>query len=190
MSKPEVTDAAPTMPGRDGQAPSAVPAAPVVNARDLMEGFRLELPRGGWVQFGSVLDVSYSVRKRIVDDVRQLNRRVQSGKATNQDYADVADAVNTRILRAVVEAWSYDVPLPVPKDALGRLPAIVVDELTVVANEYMKRLVLLARRQPGLGDRRRSWLPSLPQPFRRHAALAVAAAFAAWQLLTVFHVVR
>jgi len=181
MSKPEVTDAAPSMPG---------PAAPVVNARDLMEGFRLELPRGGWVQFGSVLDVSYSVRKRIVADVRELTLRMQSGKATNQEYAAVNDAVNTRILRAVVGAWSYDVPLPVPKDALDRLPAIVVDEPTVVASEYMVRLVVLARRDPGLRDQQRSWLPSLPQPFRRHAAFAVAATFLAWQLFTILRSLR
>lgn len=192
-SKPEAADAAPTLPGRDGQAVNAGQAAPVVNAHDLIEGFRLELPRGGWVQFGSVLDVSGGVRERIVADVRQLTLRIQSRKATNEEFAAVNDDVTTRILRAVVQAWSYDIPLPVPKDALDRLPAVVVDEVSAVASEYMKRLVLQARRSPGLGDGPpRSRLLSLSHLARRTAVrnvvfAAVGASFA-WLLFTALRV--
>lgn len=188
-SKSEVIDAAPTLLCRNCQAQSTGHVVPAANTRDVIEGFRLELPRGGWVQFRSALEVSGGTRNRIVADVRQLTMRAQSGKATDREYAEVSDDVTTRLLRAIVEAWSYDVPLPVPRDALDRLPAIVVDEVNAIAGEYIKRLVLMRRRDPGLGDRPHSWLPSLP-PFARRTAVqnlafAVAGALFACLLLTV-----
>lgn len=127
------------LPGKaEPEAPDTPPAVP---AHDLIEGFRLELPRGGWVQFGSVLEVSGALRKHIVTRIGQLTQRIESGKATAQEQVAVDNEITTRLLNAVIESWSYEVPLPLLPDALDRLPGLVVDRISVVAAEYMKMLI-------------------------------------------------
>lgn len=118
------------------------PKQAAVPVRDLIEGFRLDLPRGGWVKFGSILDVSGALRKRIITQIGVLTHRVQSGKATAHEQVNVDNEVTTALLSTIVEAWSYDVPTsPLPRDALDRLPGLVVDEVSAVAAEYMKMLL-------------------------------------------------
>lgn len=138
-AKPEYADAAEAL----------APAVPERPAHDLIEGFRLELPRGGWVDFGSILDVSGGLRKQIITKVGILAQRVQSGKATAPEQVAVDNEVTTKLLNAIVEAWSYDVPLPMPHDGLDRLPGLVVDEISSVAAEYMTRLMSKAAGNQG-----------------------------------------
>jgi hypothetical protein len=116
-------------------------AEPVVPAHDLIEGFRMELPRGGWVKFGSILDVSGGLRKQIITQIGVLTQRVQSGKATAYEQVAVDNEVTTKLLNAIVEAWSYDVPIPILRDGLDKLPGLVVDRVSAVAAEYMKMLI-------------------------------------------------
>lgn len=110
-------------------------------AHDLIEGFTLTLPRGGWVKFGSILDVSGSLRREIITKIGVLTKRMQDGKATAHEQVAVDNEVTAKLLRAIVESWSYDVPVPVTADALDRLPGLVVDEVSSVAAEYMKMLI-------------------------------------------------
>lgn len=130
------------LPGRENleQSPQIVPDERP--AHDLIEGFQLDLPRGGWVKFGSILDVSGSLRKRIITQIGVLTKRVRENKASAHEQVNVDNEVTTALLSAIVEAWSYDVPTnPLPKDALDRLPGLVVDEVSSVAAEYMKMLL-------------------------------------------------
>lgn len=120
------------------QAGAVEPAVPV---HDLIEGFRLELPRGGWVKFGSILDVSGGLRKKIITQISVLTQRVQNGKATAHEQVAVDNEVTTKLLNAIVESWSYDVSLPMSHDGLDRLPGLVVDRVSAVAAEYMKMLI-------------------------------------------------
>lgn len=129
------------LPGRAGQEESEQIVPDARPAHDLIEGFQLELPRGGWVKFGSILDVSGGLRKQIITKIGILTQRVQSGKATAPEQVAVDNEVTTKLLNAIVEAWSYDVPLPMPHDGLDRLPGLVVDEISAVAAEYMTRLI-------------------------------------------------
>lgn len=118
------------------------PARPARPAHDLIEGFRLELPRGGWIQFGSILDVSGALRKQIITAIGVLEKRVNDGRATPYEMVAVDNEITTKLLNVIVESWSYDVPTnPLPKDALDRLPGLVVDRISNVAAEYMKMLM-------------------------------------------------
>jgi len=129
------------IPGRpDPEQPSADPAKRPDH--DLIEGFTLDLPRGGWVRFGSVFEISGGLRREIVTKIGILTQRMEQNKATAPEQVAVDNEVTTKLLRAVVEGWSYDdVPLPVGRDALDRLPGLVVDRISVVAAEYMKMLL-------------------------------------------------
>jgi len=129
------------IPGRAEQPQQSAADPAAVPAHDLIEGFRLELPRGGWVQFGSVLEVSGGLRKHIITRIGVLTKRMEDGKATAVEQVTVDSEITTRLLNAVVEAWSYDVPIPLPPDALDRLPGLVVDRISSVAAEYMKMLM-------------------------------------------------
>lgn len=128
------------LPGR-AEPEQAAPVTAAVPAHDLIEGFRLDLPRGGWVQFGSILNVSGGLRKSIITQVGVLSQRVNSGKASAQEQVAVDNDITTRLLNAIVENWSYEVPIPMPPNGLDRLPGLVVDEISSVAAEYMKMLL-------------------------------------------------
>ena len=119
--------------------PEADPAAP---AWDLIEGFKLDLPRGGWVQFGSVLDIPNGVRDLIKSRLTTLTMRVQQGKATGAEVNAVDNLLTHALLDSVVVAWSYLVPCaPMKRDALDRLPGLVVDRISDVAAEYTKLIL-------------------------------------------------
>src|SRR5581483_6534691 len=66
------------LPGREPLPELPTKAAGAETAeRDMIEGFRLDLPRDGWVQFGSVLDVSGGLRKQIITKINVLAKRSQ-----------------------------------------------------------------------------------------------------------------
>lgn len=130
------------LPGRAEQPELPIKAAgDQTPERDMIEGFKLDLPRGGWVQFGSVLDVSGGLRKQIITKINILAKRSQDGKATAMEAVAVDTEVTSKLLAAIVETWSYDAPLPVTPHSLDQLPGLVVDRIGNVAADYMKMLI-------------------------------------------------
>lgn len=130
------------LPGRAPEPELPIAAAGDQTAEsDMIEGFTLRLPRGGWVRFGSVLDVSGVLRKQIITKINILARRSQDGKATAMEAMTVDTEVTAQLLAAIVETWSYDAPLPVTPDSLDRLPGLVTDRIGNVAADYMKMLI-------------------------------------------------
>jgi hypothetical protein len=127
------------LPGHAEQPADAKPAEPV---HDLIEGFRLDLPRGGWVDFGSVLDIPNGVRKLLRSRITTLAQRVEQGKASGAEITGIDDEITHALLSSVVVAWSYDVQCaPIKRDAFDRLPALVVDRMSDVAAEYTKLIL-------------------------------------------------
>jgi hypothetical protein len=132
------------IPGRpdvDGPPVDAV----VRPDQKLIDGFRWHDVRGGWVDFGSVFEITGALRREIVTKVTTVARRAADGKAGIAEQVAVDADVTWRLLAAVVEDWSYEkVPLPITSKTLDLLPGIVVDGMSNVGAEYMKMIMTRA----------------------------------------------